>query len=259
MLNTLVVVDYIEGAGGEYLSHTINRHKGFSNVEVLQKWFNSKRHVIPNWTKEFTNQADAFVTECNNQQVNNIAISYHLCFYPDQVNAIRSLSNNTRFVKIDSTGHENMVQMDFIRKVLFNQLSKKHIREVKYRIGNNYSPQAQTLIDLLMKDQLLGIDLVLYKQGLYINKINRERVFNDIMKKTDVCPTSDITVSYEDFFVNLDNLKKSYYTLCNSLNIVPSEAIAEEMLIRNKRNLEEVTEFTKNFDSIKNTIFSTTL
>jgi len=259
MLSSLVVVDYIEGAGGEFLSQTINRHNGFSDIVVLQKWFNSERHIIPNWEDEFAHRADAFVSQCETQLVNNIAVSYHLCFYPEQIEVLRLLSDNTRFVKIDSTGYANMVKMDFVRKVLFNRINKTQIREVKYRIRDDRGPLAHKLLNLLMNNQLLGIDLVLYKRKLDITKDNRESVFNQLMEKTDVCPTNDITISYEDFFVNLDNLKKSYYNLCNSLNIVPSEAIAESMLIRNTKNLEEVTTFTKNFDLIKHDIFSTTL
>ena len=39
MLDCLVVVDYIEGAGGEYISSVINSHPEFSDNVLLQKWF----------------------------------------------------------------------------------------------------------------------------------------------------------------------------------------------------------------------------
>lgn len=270
MLDRLVVVDYIEGAGGEYLSNVINSHKEFNSsanplvaqphntVDVPQKWFNSQRHVIPNWADEFENQADLFLDECRQRDIHNLSVTYHLYMHPEHAELMKPLSANTRFVKINSQGHEQMVFMDFVRKVLFNPISKQQIREVKYRIRGDRSAQAYSLISLLMQGRLFGIDLVLYKFGLPINRANRQEWLDYVSKKVEVCPTNDITISYEDFFISFDKLKKSYYNLCNGLNIVPNEDIVGAMLERNKRNLDEVTEFTKNYESIKHDIFSTT-
>jgi hypothetical protein len=271
MLDRLVVVDYIEGAGGEYLSNVINHHKEFNSangplvqqphnhVDVPQKWFNSQRHVIPNWDTEFESQSKLFLNECRVRNIDNLSVTYHLCIHPEHLELMRPLSNNTRFVKIDSTGHERTVKMDFIRKVLFNSIHKKQIREVKYRIGNSHGPLARDLIGVLMQGKLYGIDLVLYKRGLPITRENREITFNQLLNKKENCPSNDLTVLYENFFVSLDKLEKSYYTLCDSLNILPNTEILNAMLIRNQKNLEEVTEFEKNFDAIKNCVFSTTL
>lgn len=258
MLDRLVVVDYIEGAGGEYLSQSINSHAEFDNSMVLQKWFNSQRHIIHNWDIEFVEQAHLFLAQCTQQQVKNLAISYHLYFHPGHIELLKPLSKHTQFITIDSTGHEQMVKMEFIRKVLFNSISKQKIKEVKYRVQADRGPQAYKLIELLMQEKLYGIDLVLYKWGLPITRENRENAFNQLLNKKEKCPTNDITILYKDFFVSFDKTEKSYYNLCESLNITPSSEILNAMLVRNKANFKELTEFTKNFESIKNHVLSTT-
>lgn len=256
MLDCLVVVDYIEGAGGEYISSVINSHPEFSDNVLLQKWFNSRRHIVPNWEDSIAEQGDLFLIQCREHQIKNLAISYHLCMHPSHADTMKKLSRNTRFVKIDSQGYETMVGMDFIRKILFNQLTTHQFTEIKYRINKHTS--AVELVKLLKENKLFGIDFVLYKQNLPITRANREMVFESVMSKQQICPTNDITILYNDFFVSLDNMKEKYYTLCNSLNIQPNIDILNAMLIRNRKNLEEVTEFTKNFNAIKDRVFSTT-
>jgi hypothetical protein len=255
MLDCLVVVDYIEGAGGEYISSVINSHPGFSNNVVLQKWFNSQQHIIHDWDNHIAEQADLFLIQCQEHQIKNLAISYHLCMHPTHVDIMQQLSKGTRFVKIDSVNHNAMVRMDHARKILFNQITKKQVKELKYRIGNS---RPSELIKLFLEDRLYGIDLVLYKRNLPITRANREMVIELIMGKQETCPTNDITILYNDFFVSFDNMKEKYYNLCNSLNIQPNIDILNAMLIRNRKNLEEVTEFTKNFNAIKDRVFSTT-
>lgn len=258
MLDRLVVVDYIEGAGGEYLSQSINSHAEFDDSTILQKWFNSRRHIIPNWSCEFRGQTKLFLDHCEQLQVKNLSISYHLYFHPEQIELLKPLSNRTQFITIDSTGHEQMVKMEFARKVLFNPVGRQQLREVKYRIQEDRSPQAYTLLNLLMQGKLYGIDLVLYKRKLPITRENRENTFIQLLDKKEKCPTDDITILYEDFFVSFDKLEKSYYNMCESLNITPNRNILNAMLVRNKANFEELTEFTKNFESIKNHVLSTT-
>ena len=270
MLDQLVVVDYIDGAGGEYLSNIINSHAEFNCAssplatnmqavpDVTQKWFNSRQRISNKWDAEFTHECKLFLDRCHEQNITAISIPYHLYYYPAHINALKSLSRKTQFVKINSDNYQDIVMMDFVRKILFRQITARHLHELKYRIKDRLD-EAQPLLDLFKSNKLFGIDFVLFAHSIKVNKQNRSDMLNNLLKKERVCPSTDIEIDYGDFFVLFDKLKKSYYTLCNGLNIVPSEAIAEEMLIRNKRNLEEVTEFSKNFESIKNTILSTTL
>jgi hypothetical protein len=271
MLDRLVVVDYVDGAGGEYISNIVNSHTEFNSAETplasnmqavsdeTQKWFNSRRQLnAKNWKEVFPAECDMFLDRCAVEQINNISIPYHLYIHPDHESAFKLLSNKTQFVKIEMDNYLDLVVMDYARKVLFRPLTKANFNEVKYRITNPKSDDSKELVSLMMQGHLFAIDLILYRDKMKINRENRQQRLTYLLDRQRTCPSNDIVINYEDFFVSFDKTEKSYYNLCESLNITPSSEILNAMLVRNKANFEELTEFTKNFESIKNHVLSTT-
>ena len=63
MLEQLIVVDYQEGAGGEFLANWLSAHFGQklnynqqTNSNYLQKWLNAHSLIQDDWKENFKNQ-----------------------------------------------------------------------------------------------------------------------------------------------------------------------------------------------------------
>jgi hypothetical protein len=262
MLDRLVVVDYVDGAGGEYISTILNQHEEFNSgtvTEETQKWLNSRRQLnAKNWDSVFESECQLFVDRCAKENITDIAIPYHCYLYPKHIDVLKKYAKDTRFVNIDMGQHYNMVIMEYARKVLFRPLTKANFNEIKYRIRDPKADDSKELVNLMMQNKLFAIDLILYRDGLRITKENRQTRISYLLDRRRSSPSDDIILDYGNTFVLLDNLEKSYYTLCNSLNIQPNTEILDSMYNRNTINLAEATEFTENFDSIQDHVLSTT-
>ena len=259
MLENLVVVDYIEGAGGEFISSCINHHANFycespneynvkEQTNLIQKYFNSQ-YIIGH------NNIDATIKEfldlCKINEVKNVAISYHLYKNPSNIEIIKSKIQSARFVAINQNNCNDLINLDFVRKVYFNKLTKKDVKFIKFRLTKFDTNQKKIVFDLLNNNRLIQMDLDLIAKNIRPNYESRLVLLDNFIKRHKTAPSKDIEINYENFFVNLDNLKDSYYNLCEQLNIVPIESVYELMLNRNKNNFEQLKEFIKNFENIK--------
>lgn len=263
MLENLIVVDYVDGAGGEFISSCINHHANFycespnefyitAQTNKIQKYFNSQE-LIGNNINSIINE---FLNLCEINKVKNVAVSYHLYKRPANIEIIKNNIQSTRFVAINHTDHNELINLDFVRKVYFNRITKKDLNTIKFRITNFDDKQKKLLFDLLRSDRLIEMDFDLIAKNIIPNYDSRLEHLNNFIKRRKTPPSKDLEINYENFFVNLDNLKESYYNLCEQLNIVPIDNVYELIFNRNKKNFDKLNEFIKNFENIKNQVLS---
>lgn len=269
MLNTLIVIDYAEGAGGEYFANMLNSHQEFNSAaeplatslqqvkDYRLKWFNSNSLIHPDWSENIKSYTDQFLKMCSHSYVEHIAVPYHLYRYPKHQEVFKTLSKNTKFISIDCTPEHKLVNQDYIRKILFQQLTKKDIHTVSYLSKNCTDSVKNQLIDLLKHEKLYGIDLELARSGQDLSDTNRKQLIDKILTRTVKTVANDLVIGYKDFFVSFDITKEKYYNLCKDLNINPNDRILSAMIERNKKNFESLQEFSNNFDSIMNQILTT--
>ena len=137
----LIVVDYQEGAGGEFMARFISAHFGHSltfdqqaDPDQIQKWLNSHSIIDSNWNQRFKTAFQVFVELCQRQQITEIAVPYHLYKWPDHIDKILEQVPNTRFVKINCDNYLAEVNADFQRKVLDHPI--KNFSEVQFLLRN---------------------------------------------------------------------------------------------------------------------------
>jgi len=268
MLKKLIIVDYVDGSGGEYFANVLNSHSEFNCAvnpmaedmqkvsDIKLKWFNSNGLVCNDWDENFKAHCKKFLTECQNSGVSSIAIPYHLYKYPHHVKILESLGNYTRFVSINFHKHQKLIALDYIRKVLLRPFTKENMSEISFYSRSLTTESKQQLINLLKQGQLYGIDLELARNKLELTNQNRKSLldkYNHLMSPV----TNDISIDYEDFFICLDNNKEKYYNLCINLNISPDEQILSKMIKRNQQNFKDLQKFSTEFDSITNQILTT--
>ena len=174
MLKKLIIVDYVDGSGGEYFANVLNSHAEFNCAvdpmaedmqkvsDVKLKWFNSNGLVCQDWDENFKAHCEKFLTECRTSRVNSIAIPYHLYKYPHHVKILKSLSNHTRFVSIHFHKHQKLVALDYIRKILLRPFTKNNMSEISFYSQSLSTESKQQLINLLKQGKLYGIDLELW-------------------------------------------------------------------------------------------------
>ena len=261
MLTQLVVVDYSEGSGGEFLSYFISCHETFLNINVdntdmqsidgtLLKYLNSQSIIDPDWNQNFKKQFLYFVDMCEAQDISNIAIPYHLYKYPNHVDTIKLYHPNTRFVKINYNVSQNHnIALDFFRKVWFKKINGSDLAEIKFLTQHFSLEDKKTVIHQLQQNKLLYLDLILLKQGLSITSKNRQTAVETFqMLPQKICPSADIIIEYDDFFINFDRTPYAYKQLCDQLKILPSAEKLDKLIYRNKKNYDDLNNFAINFN-----------
>jgi len=231
LLEQLIVVDYQEGAGGEFLANWLSAHFGQklnydqqTDPNYLQKWLNSHSLIKDDWRKNFNNYLLSFNKECNKHHVYRIAVPYHLYKYPEHVDIIKKI-NQARFVRINCTGYEAHVNNDFQRKIIDRLLGPKDFAVVKFLLTNKSQEHVNYCLELFKNKKLTYGKLlsVHYPSG--------------IKKHT---PSDDVEIMYEDFFINFDRTSAAYQTLCNQLQLSPNPQLLDALIDRNKKNLQHL-------------------
>lgn len=228
MLDKLIVVDYQEGAGGEYMANWLSAHFGHplaenmqSNPNWLQKWFNSQRLVCADWNTNFSSYLSQFQKECTARAVTKIAVSYHLYHYPQHIEVFCA-AGPTRFVRINCQDYLDKIYADFERKVSDRPLSSQDWPEVKF-ILQNQSPEHRAHCVKLFKQRKLTY---------------RTLLPHCAERSLKVLPSQDIEVNYGDFFVQFDRTAQAYDDLCAQLDIEPQPQLLAALIKRNKKNLQ---------------------
>lgn len=228
MLDQLIVVDYQEGAGGEFIASWLSAHFGQklehdlqANPNYLQKWLNSHSLVYGDWQQNFRDYLERFNQLCAEHHVKRIAVPYHLWKYPDHVHVLREI-NRARFVRINCDGYQADVFLDFSRKVLDRKLTHNDFDEIKFLLQNEPTEKIHHCINLLRDNRLTYRDLL----------------GSDIKQGLKILPSHDIEILYKDFFVDFTKITDRYQALCVALGLQPNLSLLVSLIERNKKNLQ---------------------
>jgi hypothetical protein len=225
IVKKLIVVDYQEGAGGEFIANWLSAHFGQkieydlqSNPNYLQKWLNAHSLIYPDWADNFSNYLGIFDRECLSRSIDKISVPYHLYKWPGHVEILQN-TYQARFVKINCQGYESQVFHQFRNKVLDRILGKKDFSEVKFILQGQSREKIDHCISLFRDNQLTYKDLLSYTPTAELKSL----------------PSDDIEIMYEDFFINFERTPVSYKKLCDQLDLKPDANLLELLIDRNKK------------------------
>lgn len=228
MLEQLIVIDYQEGAGGEFIASWLSAHFGQrletdlqNNPNYLQKWLNSHSLIKPDWQINFTEYLLNFNNLCVNHNIQRICIPYHLYKYPEHVDVLKKI-NQSRFVRINCQGYEFQIAEDFKRKVLNRVLRPKDFAEIKFILSNQDEEKRKHCFNLFKQGKLTYSEILLPTSNTNLKHL----------------PSTDIEIMYGDFFVNFAKTPDAYKQLCNQLEIPTNLALLDALVDRNRKNLQ---------------------
>ena len=230
MLEQLIVIDYQEGAGDEFISNWLSAHFGQKletdlqlNPNYLQKWLNSHSLTQSNWHENFNKYLLMFNDECEKRGIRSIAVSYHLYKYPEHIEILKKV-NQPRFVRVNCAGYEDQVAQDFQRKVLDRVLGPGDFAEIKFVLKNQTQEKIKHCMDLYQHQKLTYRELLPCDPKIELKHL----------------PSTDIEIMYQDFFVNFDQTPAAYQTLCNQLQLNPNVQLLNALIDRNRKNLQHL-------------------
>lgn len=230
MLEQLIVVDYQEGAGGEFVSNWLSAHFGQkleSNLQLspnyMQKWLNSHSLIQPDWRKNFNKYLLMFNDECAKCSIRSIAVPYHLYKYPEHVETLEKV-NHPRFVRINCAGYEDQVFSDFRRKVLDRVLGPRDFAEIKFILKGQPQQKIKHCLELYRCQMLTYRELLPSTPKIELQHL----------------PSNDIEIMYRDFFIDFDRTPGAYQTLCNQLQLIPNDQLLDALIARNKKNQQHL-------------------
>lgn len=233
MLKKIIVVDYNEGAGGEYMASFLSAHFGQDLVsnpqkqpDRLQKWLNTHSLVVPDWNDNFKNYLEKFFNECQRSEVENIAVPYHLYKWPGHVDVLKDALPAARFLRINCIGHEQHILQDFRYKIWNRKLTNADFLEIKFLLSHRSEQFKIQVLQKLKTNQLVYKDLF----------SNTEVVYGSL-------PSNDVEVMYADFFINFDNTPEAYEYMCTQLEITPNFSLLNLLIQRNKKNLQDLNKY----------------
>lgn len=235
MLEQLVIVDYQEGAGGEFLASFVSAHWGHditpnpqSQGNRVQKWLNSHSLVRPQWDQNFELNFAEFITLCEQHSIKQISVPYHLYKWPDHCERISNQIAHTRFVQIDVSGYLDHISADFRRKVLRRRLHSADFGEIKFFLQGQNIEHQRRCMNLFRQGTLTLVDI-------------RPEFESYSGQKT--LPSRDIKINYGDFFVDFDRTPAAYQQLCENLNMTPNPDLLQQLIDRNRKNLQAQQEY----------------
>lgn len=233
-MDKLIVVDYQEGAGGEFMARFLSAHFGHAlefdqqhQPDHLQKWLNSKSLIAVDWAVRFPTYLEMFIEQCRHKNVSAIAVPYHLYKWPSHVHIIKQVIPQARFVKINCEDSLSEVIADFERKVL--NCAVTDLRELKFLLTNRDRQFVKSMLELYKQKQLTYRD-----------------IFPPPPRSIQRLYSKDIEIQYRDFFSNFDQTKQAYEKLCSELNITPDLIALSSLLERNQKNKRDLDKHLSN-------------
>jgi hypothetical protein len=228
MTEQLIVVDYQEGAGGEFIASWLSAHFGQTmqtnlqaNPNYLQKWLNSYSLTQPDWHSDFEKYLEKFFQECTQHNIQRIAVAYHLYKYPEHVEILKK-NSTVRFVRINCNNHQTQINNDYCRKVLNRVLGPNDFAEIKFMLQNQSQEKINHCLSMYKRNQLTYQQLVPIQRNFELKKL----------------PSQDVEILYEDFFIDFDRTPAAYQTLCSQLQLTPNAQLLDALIDRNKKNLQ---------------------
>jgi hypothetical protein len=246
----MIIIDYIDGAGGEYISYFLDSHKELSNytpdqhsmqIPACYKILNTSSIMNSTWNEDFA-------SEYNKIQNDIKVIPYHLYKFPHHIDIIRSIDPTVRFVKINSNDNDTLIKYDFLRKIYLKKFTNKDLQQIKILINTYDNNKKITVLQRLKMGDLYHMDLELIRGNKVVNRKNRLDAIYDFINKKITPPSADIIISYTDFFIDFAKAPDAYQTLCNQLNIEYDSTKLNLLLERNKKNHTDVVKFMNNFE-----------
>jgi len=234
VLDQLVIVDYQEGAGGEFLASFISAHWGRKlscdtqrDPDNFQKLLNSYGLTYTNWNLEFDAHFANWLAMCNQQLIKKISVPYHLYKWPHHVQKIKSHVPHARFIRINVINHLDIVMADFERKVLNCKLTIKDIHEISF----------------LSKSS--NIDKRLLVNKLKDGSLTRQDLFPNIEPHDCIIPlpSQDIEIDYGSWFIDSNRTLAAYKELCSQLGLVPNLLLLHRLINRNNKNQEDLKKY----------------
>lgn len=247
-INQLIVVDYLDGAGGEYLAHFISSHlQNFPLQDNMQdidqspiKFLNSESLIRPDWNTNF----EYYFNQFKQSVTGSWAVPYHLYKWPQHIDIIKQ-HPGTRFVKINSKEDSGIVCLDFIRKVYRSPVpnTTTGFQRLQHRI----SLWSQELKTQAMKHfrtgEMLYMDIDIIETGQQPTEQTRNQLIDAFIQRKKTCPSQDITVEYRDFFVTPNVI--AYYKLCDHLMLIPDLNRWQVLCDRNWTNYQSLLAFQR--------------
>jgi len=212
----------------------------------LQKYFNSQSLIIENWDQDFECHLNKFLELCNEQNVNEIAVPYHLYKWPHQFDLFKRIAYTVRAVKIDCIQYNREVALDFLRKIYFCPFDKTQIPQLAYYTKSVTDNAKQTLNEQLRSSGLQWIDVIITLD----NTLTKRQLVDRILENSTLPPTQDTKIDYGIFYVGQVGIEDKYNLLCEQLDITHNKKLLEELIQRNKENWIELTQFIGKFPEI---------
>jgi hypothetical protein len=245
----IIFVDYIDGAGGEFLSYALSQHDEFYKPNVVEK-SNRANHNDPitgfllesrfhNYNK-WSDVAEKFVYDLRDQlstvKQSHIAIPYHSCYH-NHNDLLKKVFPDCKIVYIDPDNH-HLIAKEILRKVHLKKLELQDIKHVHQNIVNLNS------FKRLDFDDFWTLDILLLRKNIQPNLDSRTKLIQHILdNKFQSQQSYNFVIPWTKFFYQIDQIPVWYTKLCSSLNIEPSLTVQEEIIKRNKNNLVQLSSF----------------
>lgn len=246
----IIFIDYVDGAGGEFLSYALSQHSGFYKPQTAQKsnlrvehqdtvtgfLLKSRYYNYNNWQ----NVAEDFMwqlkTQLKNYSFDHIAIPYHSCYYNHNT-LLQKVFPNCKIIYINPLDDHQLIAKEILRKVHLTKINPQQAKHIHEKIA--------TLDNISVKlNDFWALDILLLRAGVQPTQQSRlaliQRLLNNNFESSQVY---NHTVPWRDLFYNLDQITNCYNALCNFLNIVPDRQVLQQIQERNKLNLEQLISF----------------
>jgi len=242
MLEQIIVVDYVDGAGGEYFAQFFNSHLHTIDYVWLRKYFNSQSLVIEQWDLNFDQHLDEFLSLCEQRRIQQIAVPYHLYKWPNHLAKFSRIAKTVRAVQINSTHYARAVAIDFLRKIYLCPVNKKDISQLAYLTKSATQEQKRQLKEQLDANTLQWIDVT-----ILLNNSTKKQLVDQVLTRKLTCPSQDLCIDYGDFYVDYNDIDNKYCLLCKELELVPNQQLLNSLIDRNKENWAALNSYIEQF------------
>lgn len=246
----IIFIDYIDGAGGEFVSYALSKHPEFyqPNIDETQTLRVSHQNDITGFLlasryKNFTRWDD--VAEIYMHQLKDrlsniespyVAIPYHSCYH-DHNTALKRIFPGCKIIYIDPIDNHRLIATEILRKV---HLIKLNIQQIKY-VHQSIVKLDNIKINL---NDFWGLDIILLRNDIPPDNQSRQHLVNQILNKTfHTQQTSDYIIPWQDLFLDMAKIPLIYHDLCAFLGIDPREEVLTSIQERNKKNLDALMDF----------------
>lgn len=247
----VIFVDYIDGAGGEFLSHVLSQHRDFYQpvVDILPTsrtdhrdkissyLLRSRYHNLLDWPSKAKYHMMRLKDLLAARSEQRIAIPYHSCYH-DHNDLLREVFPGCQIVYVDPGSHHRLIALEILRKV---HLIKLDLQQIKHVHNNIIKINQSIRVNLT---DFWNLDIMLLRRSIRPDNQSRRDMIHQILStRFQTNQTYDYHLPWQNFFLDLDCMPSCYGKLCQFLNIVPDDDILSKSLARNQHNLQQLISF----------------